>query len=99
VANLSKRHLNPSLSNPKRLEDIPKSMVNDVQEDEILHDGDEMDLDGEEAEEDVPSKDTSWQGIRKEIGILTEIEFQTVMTKCLRAMGELKLIAMTCVRH
>lgn len=63
-------------------------MVNDVQEDEVLLEGDEMDLDGVDAEEDIASKDPSWQGIRKEIGILTEIEFQTVMTKCLRAMGE-----------
>ena len=88
VANLSKIHLNPSLSSPKRLEDIPKSMVNEVPEDEVLHDGDEMDLDGEEAEEDVTNKDAGWQGIRKDIGILTESEFQTVMTKCLRAMSE-----------
>jgi hypothetical protein len=63
-------------------------MVNDVQEDEVLLEGDEMDLDGVDAEEDIASKDPSWLGIRKEIGILTEIEFQTVMTKCLRAMGE-----------
>lgn len=93
MANLSKIHLNPSLSNPKRLEDIPKTMVNANAADEAARDSDEMDLDGEEVEEDVPSKDAGWQGLRKDIGILTESEFQLVMTKCLRAMGQCKRIS------
>jgi hypothetical protein len=46
-------------------------------------DGDE----GDEAEDNEQRDDSDWHGIRKEIGILTESEFQTVMTKCLRAMG------------
>lgn len=47
-------------------------------------DGDE----GDEAEDNEQMDDSDWHGIRKDIGILTESEFQTVMTKCLRAMGK-----------
>jgi len=58
--------------------------VSDDAEDEAMDvDGD----DGDEAEDNEQSDDSEWHGIRKEIGILTESEFQTVMTKCLRAMG------------
>jgi proteasome activator subunit 4 len=31
--------------------------------------------------------ESPWRGIRKEVGILTEKEFEMVMTKCLRSMG------------
>ena len=33
--------------------------------------------------------DQSWQGIRKDVGIFTEQEFEFLMTKCLRSLSEL----------
>ena len=41
------------------------------------------------AEEELA--DPAWQGIRKDIGIFTEQEFEFIMTKCLRSLSELSL--------
>jgi proteasome activator subunit 4 len=87
VAQLSVIHVNPKVSNPKRLETIPKTPVNDEEGVEDLLEGDEMDVDGVHEVEDVDIEADGWAGIRKEIGILTEKDFQTVMAKCLRTMG------------
>ena len=32
--------------------------------------------------------DPSWQGIRKDVGIFTEQEFEFLMSKCLRSLSE-----------
>lgn len=87
LAQLSVTHLNPKVSNPKRLETIPKTALNIGSEGEDAFEGDEFDVDDDPEEEDNAPEDGSWRGIRKEIGILTEKEFQMVMTKCLRSMG------------
>lgn len=98
VARLSVKHVNPKTSDPKRLESIPHTEVNDTLDDaDIAANADDDDEDAMDVDVDKPSngdgggegeKKEEWQGIRKEIGILTEKEFQMVMTKCLRAMGE-----------
>lgn len=36
-------------------------------------------------------EDPNWQGIRKDVGIFTEQEFEFLMTKCLRSLSELSL--------
>lgn len=36
-------------------------------------------------------EDSTWGGIRKDIGIFTEQEFEFLMTKCLRSLSESQL--------
>lgn len=38
--------------------------------------------------EETKMEDPSWQGIRKDVGIFTEQEFEFLMTKCLRSLSE-----------
>ena len=38
--------------------------------------------------EDPRPEDSSWQGIRKDIGIFSEQEFEFLMSKCLRSLSK-----------
>lgn len=105
VAALTVLHLNPKLSDPKRITKIPQSPLNPVsnsgkssseqsEDDDQSHEGfkvDAMDLDHAQSQEkpqgdaENPSK---WKGVRSDIGILTEKQFQTVVTKCIATLGK-----------
>lgn len=75
LARLTEKHLDPSLSDPKFLETLPPSPT-------------------ETPTTQKPSKDTNntskanlWRGIRKDVGILTDAQFDTVMQKALSSFG------------
>ncbi len=98
MARLSTMHVNPRRSDPELLDKIPKTRFNppaafDAAPADRPYDA--MDVDSvsssrcESPAMQGPTAESisEWPGIRKEVGILTEKEFEMVMTKCLRSMG------------
>ncbi|TIA90807.1 hypothetical protein E3P99_01381 [Wallemia hederae] len=80
IARLTERHLDPSLSDPRSIDALPS-----VPTDEPTVD---------RPPKDKAPGDSNWRGIRKDIGILTEAQFDTVMQKALSsfniAVGKLR---------
>lgn len=79
---------------PRKAERMHKQRLLDIAGDIIEHDDglsytfDQSKLPAEERLEDA-----SWGGIRKDIGIFTEQEFEFLMTKCLRSLSECRPLA------
>lgn len=61
-----------------------------------------MDVDQDQSP-DEPQVDTAnpekWKGIRSDIGILTEKQFQTIVTKCIATLGKKSRPLDFCNRH
>jgi hypothetical protein len=97
-------HLNPKISDPLRITKIPRhpltlpsdqektvnTEVNGSESTESAK-GDAMEVDGNEP---APHADggaensTKWKGIWSDIGILSEKQFQTIVTKCIATLGK-----------
>jgi proteasome activator subunit 4 len=82
-------HCNPLRSDPARLTSIPHTRFSKSRADESGMDVDDVLPNAPAAQQDTSNNSNGlpWPGIRKEVGILTEREFEMVMTKCLRSMG------------
>lgn len=81
---LSIKHLDPALSDPDVVDELR----------EMARERGEMYLpEGPRVEESVPVEEAwkggagEWKGLRREVGIYTEAQFASIMTKCLRVMG------------
>lgn len=85
LARLTVMHVNPKVSNPKRVGKIPKSSLPSKEEDvDMMEVTSEVDDDASEGNE-VTESDADWPGIRKDIGLLTETQFDLVMvSSCIR---------------
>lgn len=104
VSALTVLHLNPKISDPQRITKIPRRPLTlpseqdavveaktDQSESSRALKGDAMDVDGDEPEQhadgDVDDS-AKWTGIWSDIGILSEKQFQTIVTKCIATLGE-----------
>ena len=78
LARIAEMHSDPTVSDPKRIEDIP----------------DDERSEGEGRPEwqkgDLETK-WSWSGLFKDVGIFSDREWNMIMTKCLASMGRFKL--------
>lgn len=72
VTNLAEKHLDPSISDPRVVDDLRRRASDDS-------DG-QMDTDEE-------ARASRWPGIRKDVGIFRASEWSFLMTKCIRSMG------------
>lgn len=104
VSALTVLHLNPKISDPQRITKIPRhplTLPSDQEptsktkgmESESIEavKGDAMEVDGEEPEPpaDGEAETTAkWKGIWSDIGILSEKQFQTIVTKCIATLGK-----------
>lgn len=105
VSALTILHLNPKLSDPKRIMKIPRTPLNPVDEagaangeqgedrDQSVDDSkfDAMDVDQDQSPDEPQAgaaNPAKWKGIRSDIGILTEKQFQTIVTKCIATLGK-----------
>ena len=81
---LSIKHLDPALSDPDVVEEL-REMARER--------GEMVEPEGPRVEDSIPVDDTirggsaEWKGLRKDVGIYTELQFAGIMTKCLRVMG------------
>lgn len=74
LAQLAEMHVDPSVSDPKRIETLPDDAVS---EDEGRPNWPKDDL----------NYNGSWNGIYKDVGIFSEDEWSLIMVKCLASMG------------
>jgi proteasome activator subunit 4 len=77
-ARLAEEHVDPHLSHPRVVDELKKA----AEQQEPPCDKDETEV------IPVPTEDY-WQGIRKDVGIFTDVQFSFIMSKCLRTMGKL----------
>ena len=74
LAQLAEMHVDPNVSNPARLEELP----------------DDARTEGEGRpnwpKDDLKRSDP-WEGIYKDVGIFTDEEWNLIMVKCLASMG------------
>lgn len=74
LAQLSEMHVDPNLSNPARLTELPDDARTEGEDrpnwpkDDLKHTG-------------------PWEGMYKDVGIFTEEEWNLIMVKCLASMG------------
>lgn len=74
LAQLSEMHVDPNLSNPARLTELPDDARTEGEDrpnwpkDDLKHTG-------------------PWEGMFKDVGIFTEEEWNLIMVKCLASMG------------
>lgn len=74
LAQLSEMHVDPNLSNPVRLTELPDDARTEGEDrpnwpkDDLKHTG-------------------PWEGMYKDVGIFTEEEWNLIMVKCLASMG------------
>ncbi len=75
ISKLAELHVNPEISDPKRIEEIP---------DDELSEGEGR------PKWDLNSSRNSgpWQGLYNHVGIFTDHEWNLLMCKCLASMGE-----------
>jgi proteasome activator subunit 4 len=76
LAQLSETHVDPNVSDPKRIEEIP--------DDARSSDEDRPNWNKEDLKHDSRMR---WSGIYKDVGIFTEQEWSHIMCKCLASMG------------
>lgn len=71
LSKLSEMHVDPTLSDPRRIESIP------------------LDLGDQSPKLRWPKNESSgpWHGLKKDVGIYTEDEWNFIMCKCLASMG------------
>jgi proteasome activator subunit 4 len=74
LARISELHVDPTASDPKRVKDIP--------DDERSENESRADF----RKDDFDTK-WSWSGLYKDVGIFSDREWNTIMTKCLASMG------------
>ena len=74
LAQLAEMHVDPTVSDPKRIQEIPDD-ARDPNEPQARWNKD-----------DIPPYE-AWKGINKEVGIFSEEEWNTIMCKCLASMG------------
>lgn len=72
LSRLAEMHVNPEVSHPKRIADIPDDAIS---EDE-----------GRPNWSD--EKFNTWQGLYKDVGMFTEHQWNFLMCKCLASMGK-----------
>jgi len=76
MGQLAEMHLDPTVSDPKRIEEIPDDAIS---EGETRPRWEESDL----------SHDSSyWDGVWKDVGIFTDRHWALLMSKCLSSMGK-----------
>jgi hypothetical protein len=74
LSQLAELHVNPTISDPKRIDELPDDARSDDEgrpnwpKDDLKHDG-------------------PWTGIYKDVGIFSEDEWNLIMWKCLASMG------------
>ena len=74
LAQLAEMHVDPNVSNPARLEELP----------------DDARTEGEGRPnwpKDDLKRNNPWEGIYKDVGIFTDEEWNLIMVKCLASMG------------
>jgi proteasome activator subunit 4 len=74
LAKLAEMHVDPEVSDPRKIAEIPDDERSDDEKREKWAHGD-------------ISEDSHWGGIYKDIGIFTEYEWHLMMCKCLQSMG------------
>lgn len=80
LARLSEKHMDPILSDPLASDELKRINLKGSGN---VSNGMEVDLDISRP----VSPMGDWQGIRKDVGIFTDVQWSQIMTKCLRAMG------------
>ena len=74
LAKLAEMHVDPEVSDPRKIAEIPDDERSDDEKREKWAHG------------DIP-EDSHWGGIYKDIGIFSEYEWHLMMCKCLQSMG------------
>jgi proteasome activator subunit 4 len=74
LSRLAEMHVDPSVSDPKTVEDLPDD---EISEDEGRPHWSQDDL----------NEHRNWSGLYKDVGIFTEHEWNLLMCKCLASMG------------
>ena len=91
LARLSELHCNPSISDPARLSPDYVYTANVDEEMEDLHGAPEtlsIGDNGASRSNGISDLDGSWKGVWKDVGILGEDEFKSVVTTALKSMGQ-----------
>lgn len=98
VDRLSVRHLDPNQSDPDLVEEIRIMAATQYSSPDVVDVNSTMMNDSEDVRmEDGTTR--AWTGIRKNVGIFTEEQWGFIMTKCLRSMGKLRLLAPAAGRN
>lgn len=79
LAKLAEMHVEPDISDPRKIAEIPDDEISEGESREKWAHG------------DVP-EGSDWGGIYKDVGIFTEHEWHLLMCKCLQSMGRPNLI-------
>jgi proteasome activator subunit 4 len=79
LAKLAEMHVEPDISDPRKIAEIPDDEISEGEKREKWGHG------------DVP-EDSEWGGIYRDVGIFTEHEWHLLMCKCLQSMGGTNLI-------
>jgi proteasome activator subunit 4 len=74
ISKLAEMHVNPEVSDPKRISEIPDDERSEGEERPNWPTG--------------TSPGPSWHGLFKDVGIFTEHEWNFLMCKCLASMGK-----------
>ena len=74
LAQLAEMHVDPNVSNPARLEELPADARTEGE-------------DRPNWPKDDLKRSDPWEGIYKDVGIFTDEEWNLVMVKCLASMG------------
>ena len=74
LSQLAEIHVDPTVSDPKRIEKIPDDAISDG-EGRTKWDRSDLETNGE------------WRGLWKDVGIFTDAQWDTIMAKCLTSMG------------
>lgn len=74
LSRLSETHVDPSVSDPKKLDSIP---------DDALSEGEER----PNWRKDDLEENSGWGGLFKDVGIFTDDQWNHLMCKCLASMG------------
>ena len=79
---------------PRRAYRLHKGRLLDVAGDVIeSEDGLTYWFDQDKLPQDPRPEDSSWQGIRRDIGIFSEQEFEFLMSKCLRSLSKSQVVS------
>jgi proteasome activator subunit 4 len=83
LSKLTEMHVDPSVSDPKRIESIPDDALSD---NEGRPNWDKSDL----------RENGSWPGLYKDVGIFSDDEWSLLMCKTLASMGTLCGLQVAC---
>lgn len=75
MSQLAELHVDPTVSDPKRVDGIPDD-ARSTGEGRPRWDRDDLNTNGE------------WSGLWKDVGIFTNAQWDTIMVKCLTSMGQ-----------